>query len=332
MQTERIHWIDITRGIAIIFVIYAHVLGNQGIRYLFYAFHMPLFFFISGVLFRKDDGFLTVVKKSAKSLIIPYFILAWFFYVWWVLSNGSSFFNPAIITQFWGIFYGNSNNGMLAFNDVLWFLPTLFVTRVMFAALTKISLKTGLLALTLLLFSIFGYALSVFGPDVKLPFGFETALSGIVFYGAGFLWYRGQSAKKMILGHKRLIFPAFLLIMILLATIDFHNFGRQIDMRLNNLNNYFFFYVDAFLGIFSWLSFALMLNRNVLLEAFGRYSLVLFAWHPFVFKYLNDYILNLITAVKTLIPAIYTIITVSVILFANSIYENLRKKIFFRPS
>ena len=70
MNTKRLDWIDIAKGIGIILVVLGHTLvpqvretGFAGFLWIFiYNFHMPLFFFLSGYLFEKD--FLTTRTKE----------------------------------------------------------------------------------------------------------------------------------------------------------------------------------------------------------------------------------------------------------------------------
>ncbi len=329
MQNERIHWIDIARGIGIIFVIYAHVLGSHDFRYLFYAFHIPLFFFLSGILHKNSGNFIAYLKKSAKRLLVPYFTIALLTYLLWFFNLKYHNLSPVVIRQFLSIFYGNSNNGLMAFNNILWFLPTLFVTRILFSAITRFFRKTNPLLAVLFFFSVFGYLFSIFASTIKLPFGIETALSAVVFYGAGFLWQNSDKAKGLIFKYKYLLFPVLLILGSILATIDFNIYGQQIDMRLSHFNNYFLFYIAAFSGIFAWIIFSMMLKKNLLLETIGRNALILFAWHPIVFIYLGKLIkifinLDAIETIKIFIPLFYTIISMSVILFANSIIKSLR--------
>jgi acyltransferase len=163
MQSERTHWIDIARGIGIIFIIYAHMLGSKDPRYLFYAFHIPLFFFLSGVVYnpKKYGNFLTFLKKSIKGLLVPYFIFAFISFILWLVGLKTlNFFSPEIIKQFLSIFYANSNYGLMAFNDVLWFLPALFVTRILFALIVNFSAKTKTLVFRIAAF--FRFWISVF--------------------------------------------------------------------------------------------------------------------------------------------------------------------------
>jgi len=336
MKAERVHWIDIAKGIGIIFIIYAHMLGGNDFRHLFYSFHIPLFFFLSGVVYdhKKYVNFFTFLKKSAKGLLLPYFIFAFISYVLWLIEiKTDNLFFPENIRQFVSIFYANSNNGLMAFNNILWFLPALFVTRLLFALIAGFSTKTKILIFVIMFFSVFGYLFSIFASNIKLPFGTETALSGVVFYGSGFLWNQSEKAKSLLFKYKYFLFVLLLIVGNYISNVDLNAYGHQIDMRLNHLNNYFSFYTAAFSGIFAWISFSVILNKNSLLEKIGRNTLILFAWHPIIFTYLEIILntilgLNVIKNIKLFIPLIYTAISITVILLINSFYNKF--KLIFR--
>jgi fucose 4-O-acetylase-like acetyltransferase len=65
----RIEWVDSLKGIGIFLVIAGHILEGA-IRSPIYLFHMPLFFLISGYLFR-SKGFFTQIFHQIRSLHIP---------------------------------------------------------------------------------------------------------------------------------------------------------------------------------------------------------------------------------------------------------------------
>lgn len=49
---ERILWVDAAKGIGIAMVVFSHLTEpGQGSRTFVFSFHMPLFFFLSGVVF-----------------------------------------------------------------------------------------------------------------------------------------------------------------------------------------------------------------------------------------------------------------------------------------
>ena len=53
-DTKRIDFIDVAKGIAIFLVVYGHTYDGRNLHLFIYSFHMPLFFFISGLLFKEN--------------------------------------------------------------------------------------------------------------------------------------------------------------------------------------------------------------------------------------------------------------------------------------
>ena len=75
-QETRIRWIDTAKLIGIFLVILGHLplaAGKSGISpaTFIYTFHMPLFFFLSGLV-EKNRPVRQTLVRSAKSLLIPY--------------------------------------------------------------------------------------------------------------------------------------------------------------------------------------------------------------------------------------------------------------------
>ena len=85
---QRLTYIDIARAIGILFVVLGHInqfyRDSQGIEYsqiliFIYAFHMPLFFILSGILFSEKTfrnlSFFDFLIKKVKGLVVPYLFL-----------------------------------------------------------------------------------------------------------------------------------------------------------------------------------------------------------------------------------------------------------------
>ena len=86
---DRIQWLDYARGVGIILVVFAHTVGGlraeivgpklhnyELIDLLIYSFHMPLFFFVSGVLFAKrlSSTWQYYFRAAAIGIVVPYFL------------------------------------------------------------------------------------------------------------------------------------------------------------------------------------------------------------------------------------------------------------------
>lgn len=72
---KRLAHIDFLKGIGIILVLLGHFPINGIMHMLIYSFHMPLFFFCSGLCF-KPRPIVQGFKKDVKSILIPYVFFA----------------------------------------------------------------------------------------------------------------------------------------------------------------------------------------------------------------------------------------------------------------
>ena len=52
MEKERLSWLDVLKGIGIILVVMGHIYSNSIIFNWLYSFHMPLFFFAAGCVYK----------------------------------------------------------------------------------------------------------------------------------------------------------------------------------------------------------------------------------------------------------------------------------------
>lgn len=332
MSKERISWIDVARGIGILLVIYGHGLNAHSYRYLIYAFHMPLFFFLSGLVFRKkeDEPFIVFIKKSVRNLLLPYFIFSFLSISFWIALNYQELTLDVITKQITSIFYGNGTNGWLAFNTVLWFLPCLFVTRILFRLMTGMTHKTSVLFSFLILSSLFGYFFSQIFPTSKLFFGIEVALTAVVFYGLGFLWnYLPEKALQTLQKYSVLSFCLVFIIFLLTANLTYILYGLQIDMRANRLQHFGLFYASALTGITGTILVCQRFGTNKLLAYLGRNTMVLFVWHLIVFSIITR-VFRLFLTPQTIdslrnlyLAPLYTVLSICIILGLNHVYKKL---------
>jgi fucose 4-O-acetylase-like acetyltransferase len=68
----RVEWIDIAKGIGILCVVLGHVSGAGMAGRVVYLFHMPLFFLLSGLLFRPVADSAGYARRKAVHLLVPY--------------------------------------------------------------------------------------------------------------------------------------------------------------------------------------------------------------------------------------------------------------------
>ena len=71
--------LDVLRGIGIFLMVFDHVGWGSAVHTYIQSFHMPLFFIVSGYLWKNEDVF-QVIKKRFKTLMIPYIFFCWAIY------------------------------------------------------------------------------------------------------------------------------------------------------------------------------------------------------------------------------------------------------------
>lgn len=315
----RKSWIDICRGVGILLVLYGHVLGSDQSRYFIYSFHMPLFFFLSGLVFntRDAESYKIFIKKNLKQIILPYYVFAGITLLLWLLFIQPSASNH-ISQEIWGIIYGNGIFPSLEFNSPLWFLPCLFITKFFYMLMHKYLRSVHQKYISLVVFGTVGYVLSAFFPLIKLPFSIEVAFTAVVFFGFGHLLLQLTLLKATIKANTWLAAIIMSVLACVLAWVHFRMSGLQIDMRINQLNNIFLFYSAAFSGIFAVISISYIVKKNRFIEYIGKNTLLLFIWHYPLYlvitSFLSSFPITQNALLKNFFPTLYTIVAVLLIL------------------
>ena len=143
---DRMHWVDIARGIAIILVIVGHAIPEYSLNCIYiekiiYSMHMSLFFILSGIVFKveKNTSIKENILKKAKKLLIPYFLFALLILLCHiiellVLKEKTDFFIKLFSIE------GAINTVLITTKSVfsnLWFLPCIFVTQILLFIILK---------------------------------------------------------------------------------------------------------------------------------------------------------------------------------------------------
>lgn len=175
----RLAWLDVLKGLGITAVVAGHVFPGLTYKALF-LFHMPLFFFISGYLFRPESDIKQLAVKKAWQLLVPY---AAFLAVLGapILAVGIVEGEPikAAAKMLLG---GRLLTGPLG---VFWFITCLYATLL----LANMALAKGRrFAVVAVLLAIAGsYANSELAPEVWLPLNLNVVLGALPFFCLGHL-------------------------------------------------------------------------------------------------------------------------------------------------
>lgn len=141
---NRVDWIDYAKGIGILLVVVGHTLRGlvnssileasiqeQAVDKWIYAFHMPLFFFISGLFIERS------ASKSLKAFLVNKLLtIAYPYFIWSILQElirRLTGVNSEPIVNIWRILY----EPLMQF----WFLYVLFIFSLGYAIFRKLGLS-----------------------------------------------------------------------------------------------------------------------------------------------------------------------------------------------
>lgn len=133
--------IDYLKGLAIILMILGHSIAgrnlgmeNSGICKIFYdfiySFHMSLFFFASGFLYRYYDNYFNYITKKVKRILMPYVIFCIAIILVRMMLPGFTVEEASTKEMLLSI---------LLYGGTLWFLYVLFLIFLIFPLLDKIT-------------------------------------------------------------------------------------------------------------------------------------------------------------------------------------------------
>lgn len=201
-MNKRVEWIDVTKGLAIISVIIGHtIIGSEFSQFnkIIFSFHMPIFFIISGYLY-KSQSVKGCIYKNIKKLIVPYWITALcilFGRIFKIILNGD--YNSIIYTiknTIISALYGYGVNNAKGFSNIemigaIWFLLALFWAILFYCIVLKLTnTKTENKKISIILaLSIIGYLI---GQKIWIPLNVDIGMTAIIYL------YIGTIMKKMI--------------------------------------------------------------------------------------------------------------------------------------
>jgi fucose 4-O-acetylase-like acetyltransferase len=301
----RIAWLDYAKGIGIILVVYGHVisgLSNAGVLQTIsvaskqaldlsvqgiYTFHMPLFFFLSGLLLKDhqlktDRQRLIFAKKKISSLMYPYLIWSIIFGatinlfsenlnrtgISWASIPYQIAFNPT--SHMWFLYALCLIN--LAVLGLKRFLPTWMVLGLSIAAQLGASLISGIISYVMYLsiYFVLGNWLSTnfLNPKLKLK-SYQYGLLGVL--GVG-IYIAGSITilTRFDLSHSPppLIYNIFAILGILMTICLSYGLAQANQWRWLKIlgENSFYIYI---LHMLSWVAVRVILLKILKIDQFS---------------------------------------------------------------
>lgn len=238
--------IDILKGIGILLVVIGHSIPElPNFSNLIYLFHMPLFFYISGIFFKANKSIQELTDKKLKALILPYFTYLLIFNskaiigflvncIKGISNEKLRFYGEHFLNQLYG---GSRLTGDLS---VFWFIPCLFFTQIIYALVAKQNVYIRMLAIS----TFYGLAIvnQFIFPEYSLPLAINISLFAIVFFHLGHL------IKDKLLENS--IYNILMVLVILAASYLLFSGKSEISLNMKEVN-----YGYPILSIFTALAF-----------------------------------------------------------------------------
>lgn len=353
MTKERLTYVDTAKFLAIWMVIVSHSCMHSDVARFFFAFHVPMFFFLYGFVYKEKDNRLSAVSylkntvpKLFGRILVPYLLLAF------ILGEGLGLRTLPFVL--WG-----SLQSLVGVSSThLWFLPCYFIAVLLFGLLfetlpkfkwTNVVRGGVILTLTVisaLLNSESGLSLALRGYEfyftgigantaksfyIGFPFALNVALSGMAFIYAGYL------VRKLFdrIDDRNWILVLLAVLSAVIGVILFFlNKGneRLLAMSYAQYGDYLLFIAAAILLSIA----ALVLSKyvdNSLFAKFGQYTLAIYGFHLVLAFIGNKFVNvvhitepNLIAVIKGTITLALSCLMIPVIRYIDPYILGERKK------
>lgn len=287
---KRYEWIDIARGIGIVLVMFGHI-NYPYITDEIYTFHIPLLFFLSGVVFNDNKPVKIFFMDELKRLVIPYYCWALLFFVLpgaiIDFIGGNGFFIPVEYKQY--LYMGRL--------DCIWYLSALLVIHIISYTVLKLSKGNGFVLgiVSVLLFA--GFYIYYQNGGKNLWFNIDIACMGILFFAAGYLLNKKSDVFEKLQNFsdrkKMICLIAFAAVNIAAGTLNRYLSGENVNMFQNCYANPLLMLISAFFGIAAVMMLSVIIKSRVF-KYIGQNSMPYFIMHQRLYIYIYAYLYSLI--------------------------------------
>lgn len=277
-NTKRIEFIDLAKGVCILFVVMMHC--NINLPYAAYI-RMPLYFILSGLFFKQyGGGFDFFIKKTNKIFIpfISFFLFSYIIYLFLSVIQPNLRINSQV-EQFSLLdpFYSR-----ICINNPLWFLLSLFCSNIIFYFINTIIRNIYNQFFLIIILGGVGAYLNHAG--IILPIYLNKTLAFLPFFYFGrCIKHIGILYEKNSVKNDILLFVFFLLIFFLFADDNLY----LVDFQ------YLYNYLICLVGVLALLLLLKFVKKLPLVSYYGRYSIIVLCTHYWVFNAFELFVPNI---------------------------------------
>ncbi len=280
----RIDYIDLAKGFCIMLVVGVHTIDFFNIDFpaesFFVTFRMPLYFFLSGLFFKRYEDLKGFTKRKTNKLLIPFLF---FYLLTGVLFPNAMHWAGFDLTNsgFYGIesLWAFITPGLF-FNAPIWFLVCLFWVNMLFYCIVLLSdkftnerIRISLIITLSALCGFCGWLAWHNGIDIWAFI--DTALSSTPFFCMGYLV---RKYTPILTTNKS---DKYLPLLLIAAGVITYLCSGGMSFLFNKFDrcNPFIVYIGGFFGTLMVMFLAKMIKRLPFVSYWGRYSIIILCTH-----------------------------------------------------
>lgn len=273
MERQRIHWIDMLKGICMMLILLFHTEiyynGSEIIDYNLYVCDaLIIFFFLSGYHFYKPHtfskghdirlkNFKDNIRKIIRKIILPYFMFTSVIAFPKAVAYGTS-------TEFAEIFI------RIISGNASWFVAALATAEIMFSLILYICKeKTMILSIS----AIITFCISIYTSVIKINLWWqlENAFMAFSFLYLGYFFHKKENTFNRF---NNIYYTSFLLLILIITKIYVEKTGISLLIEPIIINNIPIFILDAITVILFMVNITKQLPGNKIIEWTGSHSIV----------------------------------------------------------
>ncbi len=237
-KAKRVGWLDVLKGILILFVILSHSYPAQVYRYFFTPFFLTLFFFASGYTFSTKKNTKAFLQNKWKRLGIPFLVLGGI-----RVSINYLLYRDGSVKDYIVAFLLQKNSQ----GDELWFVSCLITTSILMYIVKKIidfkveehqKKQIVFIALVLLIAGMFDIQI------LKVKFLWQLELACVMAFYMALGFYYKEIKTIEILENRKFIFVNIILYMLIVMSTR-----NKVDVHLEKFQYPVIFFITSLLAV-----------------------------------------------------------------------------------
>ena len=279
---KRIEWIDRAKSFCMFLVILGHCHIQESYSFVtqfIYSFHMMLFFFLSGLLCKRDLSYKSL-EKDILYIMLPYCIYGIIYIIFETIR--SHLYQPEnVMAEIISLIIGKD-----AAIGPIWFLSALFICKQLFYII-KLLKRRSLILYYLFVTLSFIPCFFIAKYQLNLPFFADSALCGLPFFILGneclFIFSRVDTLRQRY----QLLISGFFLVGAIVCSC-YNGIVSIADGIIGHST--FLYYLNAIIAIFSIVIICMLIKNYGLFIRITSYgSIATLGLHSYFLIFFNFY-------------------------------------------